>query len=111
MTSKFQVEFFETVSSIGALINICHHHPLPEKLHFTNVNELENARHDWEETHRSTCEVICTFSSRTQNREKEAETLFGCLSGVSTDGGGSHQNAQVRPVGPLQSFLHAVCER
>ncbi|XP_075907105.1 proline-serine-threonine phosphatase-interacting protein 1b [Nelusetta ayraudi] len=29
-----------------------------EKLHFTNVNELENARHDWEETHRSTCEVF-----------------------------------------------------
>lgn len=31
---------------------------LPEKLHSSNIRELENVRQDWEETHRSTCEVL-----------------------------------------------------
>lgn len=56
----------------------------PEKLHFTNIRELENVRHDWEETHRSTCEVLwpsvlCTFSStRRANRKASYNISFCC---------------------------------
>lgn len=34
-----------------------------------------------------------------------------CFSGVPAAGGRSHRQAQVCSLGPLQSFLHAVCQR
>lgn len=128
----------------------------PEKLHFTNITELENVRHDWEETHRSTCEVLwppvlCTFSltrranrkapynisfccyvniyiyiylcipgtftrnvascKRKKNADANVTAVGLCSSGVPADGGRPHRNTQVYSVGPLQSFLHSVCQR